>query len=163
MKGVFLYALTLFFVKMLHELGHAYTARHYGLRVPTMGLAFLIFWPMFYTDNSDAWKLRKRTSRMAIAGAGTLVELGLAVPATFLWSFLPDGPLRSACFLIAATTWISSLLINLNPFLRFDGYYLLSDFLNVPNLQARAFALGKWHLRRFLAGIESPCPDPSFF
>ncbi|MDM8551039.1 HlyD family efflux transporter periplasmic adaptor subunit [Desulfobacterales bacterium HSG2] len=162
LKGVFLYALTLFFVKMFHELGHAYTARHYGLRVPTMGLAFLVFWPMFYTDNSDAWKLRGRTSRMAIAGAGTLIELGLAVPATFLWSFLPDGPLRSVCFLIAATTWISSLLINLNPFLRFDGYYLLSDFLNVPNLQARAFALGKWHLRRFLAGLESPCPEPSF-
>lgn len=160
LEGVVLYALAIFFVKIIHELGHAYTAKHYGVNVPTMGIAFLIFWPVLYTDNSDAWRLNDRAARMAIVGAGTLAELGLAVLATLTWCFLSDGPIRSACFVVATVTWISSLLINFNPFLRFDGYYLLSDFLDVPNLQARAFALGKQFLRKIVLGLESPCPEP---
>jgi len=159
LRGLFLYGLTLFFVKFAHELGHAYTAKACGIRVPTMGVAILVLWPVLYTDNSEAWKLKDRTSRMSIVLAGTAVELGLAALATLLWNFLPDGPMRSACFLTATVTWVSSLLINLNPFLRFDGYYFLSDFLDVPNLQERAFALGKWHLRKMVPGLNISCPE----
>jgi len=158
-KGFIFYSLSLFIVKLVHELGHAYTAKAYGLKVPTMGLAFLVLWPLLYTDNSDAWKLASRKERMNIVAAGTLAELGLAVFAAFFWVFLPDGPLRSACFLSATAIWFRSFVINLNPFMRFDGYYLLSDFLDVPNLQSRAFALGKQHLRKILLGLKSPNPE----
>ncbi len=158
-KGMVFYGLTIFGVKLFHELGHAYTAKYYGVKVPTMGVAFLVLWPVLYSDTSESWKLKSRTSRMAIVASGTGVDLALAGLATVMWNFLPDSPFRSACFLIATTTWISSLLLNLSPFMRFDGYYLLSDILNVPNLQDRAFAIGKWYLRKTLLGIRSECPE----
>lgn len=159
LPGLLLYAMAILFSKLCHELGHAYTAKHYGLHVPTMGIAFLVLWPVLYSDNSEAWKLRRRRARVNIVAAGTLVELVLALLATFMWSFLPDGPAKSACFVMATVTWISSLFINMSPFLRFDGYYLLSDLWEVPNLHARAFALGKWQLRKTLLGFSAPCPE----
>nr|VFJ60039.1 MAG: putative peptide zinc metalloprotease protein [Candidatus Kentron sp. DK] len=157
--GLGLFFTFLLFSKMLHELGHAYPAKHYGLRIPTMGVALLVLWPVLYTDTTEAWKLRFRRQRLAIVVGGMTVELALALLATLLWSLLPDGPLRGAVFMLAAVTWIGSLAINLNPFMRFDGYYLLSDLWNVPNLEARAFAMGRWRLRAFLFGFDDPPPE----
>jgi len=159
LEGMLLFAVAIFIAKVIHELGHAYTAKRYGVRVPTMGIALLVLWPVLYTDTSEAWKLPGRRQRLAIAAAGMAAELALASMATLLWSFLPDGPLRSAVFMIATTSWVITLFINLNPFLRFDGYYLLSDFLEVQNLQDRSFALGKWKLRQLILGINDPSPD----
>ncbi|MDD2761800.1 MAG: hypothetical protein PHH11_16105, partial [Methylomonas sp.] len=81
------------------------------------------------------------------------------VLATLAWSFLPDGALRSAAFILATTTWLMTLTVNLSPFMRFDGYYMLADALGVDNLQARAFALARWQLRRWLLGIATPKPE----
>lgn len=159
LQGILFYGITLIMTKIIHELGHAFTAKRYGLRVPTMGVAFLVMWPVLYTDTSDAWKLPSRKQRLAIGFAGMASELCLAVLATFLWSFTGDGPLRSALFLVATVTWVLTLIINLNPFMRFDGYYLLSDYLDVQNLQDRSFALGKWKLRKVLFGIKDPVPE----
>jgi|LGVF01.1.fsa_nt_gb putative peptide zinc metalloprotease protein len=159
MEGLLLFAAAIFIAKVFHELGHAYTAKRYGVRVPTMGIALLVLWPVLYTDTSEAWKLSNRRQRLAIAAAGMAAELALASIATLLWSFLPDGPLRAATFMIATTSWVITLLVNLNPFLRFDGYYLLSDFLEIQNLQDRSFALGKWKLRQLILGINDPPPD----
>ncbi|NNJ84240.1 MAG: efflux RND transporter periplasmic adaptor subunit, partial [Gammaproteobacteria bacterium] len=147
------------FSKMLHELGHAYPAKHHGLNIPTMGVAFLVLWPVLFTDTTEAWKLRFRRQRLAIVIGGLTVELALALFATLLWSLLPDSPLRGAVFMLAAVTWIGSLAINLNPFMRFDGYYLLSDLWNVPNLEGRAFAMGRWRMRAFLWGLDDPPPE----
>ncbi|MGB5442693.1 MAG: site-2 protease family protein [Gammaproteobacteria bacterium] len=158
-QGLVLFAVAIFFTKVIHELGHAYTAVRYGVKVPSMGLAFLVLWPVLYTDTSEAWKLSSRRQRLAIAAAGITAELVLAVFATLLWSFLPDGELRSAVFIIATTTWVITLLINVNPMMRFDGYYLLSDLLEIQNLQDRSFALGKWRLRNWLFGLDEPCPE----
>jgi putative peptide zinc metalloprotease protein len=159
-QGVVWAAITLSAAKILHELGHAYTARRYGCRVPTMGVAFLVMYPVLYTDTSDSWRLTSRVQRLRVGAAGIRLELMLALLATLLWSLLPEGPARSAVFLIATATWISTLLINLNPFMRFDGYYLLSDLLDVPNLQPRAFALARWRLREALFGLGLPAPEP---
>ena len=114
---------------------------------------------MLYSDTSESWKIRSRKSRMAIVSAGVLSELALAVLAILCWSFLPDGPVRSACFILATVTWVAFVFLNLSPFLRFDGYYLLSDLLDVPNLHERASALGKWFLRKKLLGLDAPCPE----
>ncbi len=159
LDGAIVYGLTLFGVKMLHELGHAYTAARHRCRVTSMGIALMVMVPMLYCDVTDSWRLSDRRQRMAIDAAGILTELGLAVYAGLLWVLLPEGPLRTSAFLVSTASILSSLLVNLNPFMRFDGYLMLSDALNVPNLQSRAFALGRWKLRELLFALGEPKPD----
>ncbi len=158
-EGAIYYALSLGVVKTAHELGHAYMAVRYNTRVNTIGIAFLVMMPVLYTDVSDSWRLRSRKQRLMIDCAGIFVELILAGIATFLWAFLPDGSLRSICFTIATTSWLMSIALNLNPMMRFDGYYILSDLFAVPNLQQRAFAFGRWFLREKLFDLRVNPPE----
>ena len=158
-EGAITYSLALAFVKSAHELGHAFTAVRYGCRVPSMGICFLVMFPVLYTDVTDAWRLRSRRERLLIGAAGILVELAVACLATFLWAFLPEGILKSLAFSIATVGWILSLAINLNPLMRFDGYYLFADALGVDNLQSRAFAFGRWRMREILFGLKAPPPE----
>nr|VFK31429.1 MAG: putative peptide zinc metalloprotease protein [Candidatus Kentron sp. MB]VFK75478.1 MAG: putative peptide zinc metalloprotease protein [Candidatus Kentron sp. MB] len=148
--GLVNYMVALVVARLVHEFAHAYTAKRFGCHVPTMGIAFLVLWPIPYTDATDTWKLRSRHQRMMVGAAGMIAEGSLAAYATLAWSFLPQSGLREAAFTLATVAWISSLAINLLPFLRFDGYYLLSDWLETPNLHPRAFALGRWWLREAL-------------
>lgn len=157
--GALAYGATLVFAKTCHELGHALTAKRYGCRVPTMGVAFLVMWPVAYTDTNEVWKLARREQRLAVAGAGILTELAIAAWATLAWAWLPDGAPRQAAFLLSTTTWVSTLAINASPFMRFDGYFLLSDWLNLPNLHNRAFALARWDLRERLFALGEPVPE----
>ncbi|GAB2890979.1 efflux RND transporter periplasmic adaptor subunit [Paraburkholderia jirisanensis] len=150
----------LIFGKVLHEFGHAFTAYRYGCRVPTMGVALLVMVPVLYTDTTEAWKVPSRADRLRIGAAGMLSELALAAFATLAWCLLPDGPLRAGVFLLATTSWVGTLTINASPFMRFDGYFLLSDWLDMPNLHDRAFAVGRWWLREWLFGFGDPQPEP---
>lgn len=159
LQGLFYYALALSFVKCLHELGHGYAATRYGCRISTMGIALIVLFPVLFTDTTDSWKLSSRKKRLIISGAGVAVEISLAAIATLLWAFLEDGPLRSTAFFIATTSWTMSLLINLNPLMRFDAYHFLSDALGVQNLQSRSFALGRWSMREKLFGLGEPAPE----
>ncbi|QCP50822.1 HlyD family efflux transporter periplasmic adaptor subunit [Trinickia violacea] len=160
LRGLLAIGLALAFAKVLHEFGHAFTAYRYGCRVPTMGVALLVMLPVLYTDTTDAWKVPGRAERLRIGAAGMLAELALAAFATLAWSLLPDGPLRAGAFLLATTTWIGTLTINASPFMRFDGYFLLSDWLSMPNLHDRAFAFGRWRMREWLFGLGDPQPEP---
>jgi putative peptide zinc metalloprotease protein len=145
--------------KVVHELGHASAASHFGCRVPAMGVALLLGMPVLWTDVTDAWRLPRRRDRLIIDAAGMIAELALAVTATLLWTMLPDGPLRTGSYLLASSAWIITLGINLNPFMRFDGYYLIVDALDIPNLQDRSFALARWWLRESLFGFNIPIPE----
>lgn len=158
-EGLIAYGIGLSVVKVAHELGHAYTATRFGCRVPSMGVSFLIMMPMLYTDTTGAWRLISRRKRLMIDCAGVSAELMIASVATFVWALLPEGTLRSVAFILATTSWVMSLAINLNPFMRFDGYFVLSDMLGVPNLQPRAFALGRWRLRELLFNLGEPVPE----
>ncbi|MGP0172273.1 HlyD family efflux transporter periplasmic adaptor subunit [Pseudomonas sp. NCHU5208] len=158
--GALAFGVALTFAKLCHEFGHAFMAKRAGCRVQSMGLAFMVLLPMFYTDVSDAWRVRDRRSRLLIGAGGVLAELSLAVLALLAWSLLPDGPARTAAFMLASATWITTLVINLNPFMRFDGYFLISDLWGVDNLQQRAFALCRWRLREALFGYGEPAPEP---
>ncbi|WP_448722637.1 biotin/lipoyl-binding protein [Pseudomonas farris] len=158
--GALAFGVALFFAKLCHEFGHAFMAKRAGCRVQSMGVAFMVLLPMFYTDVSDAWRVNDRRARLLIGAGGVLAELVLACIALLAWSLLPDGPGRTAAFMLASATWITTLVINLNPFMRFDGYFLLSDFWEVDNLQGRAFALCRWRLREFLFGYAAPAPEP---
>ncbi len=158
-QGLIAYGIGLFVIKILHELGHAYTATRFGCRIPSMGVSFLVMMPVLYTDTSGAWRLTSRKQRLMIDCAGVTVELMIAGVATMAWVLLPDGMVRSVAFILATTSWVMSLAINLNPFMRFDGYYVLSDWLGVPNLQPRAFALGRWRLREMLFALGDEAPE----
>ena len=110
-RGAISYVFALVFVKALHELGHAYQATRRGVRVPTMGVAFMVFIPLLYTDVSDAWRLRKRRDKLMIDAAGVIVELHLALLGTFAWAFLPDGGARNVAFVLATSSWLVSLFV----------------------------------------------------
>ena len=158
--GALAFGVALFFAKLCHEFGHAFMAKRAGCRVQSMGVAFMVLLPMFYTDVSDAWRVNDRRARLLIGAGGVLAELLLASIALLAWSLLPDGPGRTAAFMLASATWMTTLVINLNPFMRFDGYFLLSDYWQVDNLQGRAFDLCRWRLREFLFGYGAPAPEP---
>ncbi len=153
LSGLAVYLLVLFAVKILHELGHAYTAKAVGCRVPVIGVAFMVGWPILFTDTSDAWKLPDRRTRLRIGIAGVSVELAIAVISLFLWSIAPEGTLKSALFLLSTTTWLLSIFVNFNPLMRFDGYYIVSDLLDEPNMEQRSFNMAKWWLRERLFGL----------
>lgn len=160
-KGIFIYAVGITGVKLIHEFSHAYTAKYYKIHVPSMGVAFLVLWPVLYTDVTDSWKLEKRRHRLAISGAGVVSELIIAGICTFLWSISTPGLLQSVFFVLSSATWISTLAINLNPALRFDGYYLLCDIWGIDNLQSRCFAMTRWKYRKMLFGLDLPPPEPN--
>jgi len=158
LEGALLFGGALAGVKVLHELGHAYTAHRLGCRVATMGVGLMLLWPVLYTDASDAWRLPSRRQRLAIAAAGIKVELAIAALALFVWNLLPEGPARSVCFVLSSSTWLLTLTINLNPLMRFDGYFILSDALGIENLHERAVAAARWRMREFLYGLGDPPP-----
>lgn len=157
--GLLAYGIAIFAVKLLHELGHAFTTKRFGCRVPTMGVAFLVLWPMAYTDTNESWRLTDNRQRLAVSVAGIVTELIIAVWATLAWTLLPDGALRSAMFFLATTSWVATLAINASPFMRFDGYFILSDALDMPNMHARSSALARWKLREWLFGLGDPRPE----
>ena len=154
------YAIAVTFSKVIHELAHAYAARRYGVRVPTIGVAFLVMWPYLYTDTGETWKLGDRRKQLVIACAGMGAELVLAVFSTLLWAMAPEGGAKNVFFVLATTTWVMTLAINASPFMRFDGYFVLSDILDFPNLHERGTACGKWWLRRTFFGLVEPQPEP---
>jgi putative peptide zinc metalloprotease protein len=157
---VFFYlAVGIFITKIFHELGHAYMCKKHGATVPTMGVAFLVMWPVLYTDTSDSWRLSSNNARLKISLSGIWMELYLSVIAAWLWLLMGPGELRSVLFFIASTSWMISILINISPFMRFDGYYAFSDIWGVRNLQPRSFALAKWALRKVLFGLNLPVPE----
>lgn len=158
-EGLAAYGVALVLVKLLHELGHAFTAKRFGCRVPTMGVAFLVLWPMAYTDTNETWRLTSRWQRLQVASAGILTELVIAAWATLAWALLPDGELRSAAFVLATTGWVATLAVNASPFMRFDGYFILSDWLDLPNLHERSFALARWKLREWLFDLGEQRPE----
>ena len=158
-SGIVGYAIALSCAKILHEMGHALTATRLGVRVAHMGLALVVMFPMLYTDTSESWKLKNPRQRLAIASAGIVTELALAGMATLAWSLSPDGAFRSAMFFLATTSWVLTLAINASPFMRFDGYFILTDILDTPNLHERAGALARVWLRRVLLGFDEPWPE----
>lgn len=158
-EGLLSFAAALVVAKTLHEMGHALVATRLGLKVAHMGIAFVVMWPMLYTDTGESWKLRSNRQRLAIASAGIITELGLAGLSTLGWALADPGPLRNGLLYLATTSWALSLALNASPFMRFDGYFIFSDLLDFPNLHERAGALARTTLRRNLLGLDEPWPE----
>jgi putative peptide zinc metalloprotease protein len=158
-QGIVAYGLAVTVVKSLHELSHAYTAKTHGLRVPVIGVAFIVFWPVLYTDTTDAWRLPNRRDRLEIGAAGVLAELTIAAWSLLLWNLFPDGPAGSILFLFGTSTWLISVFVNFNPLMRYDGYYLFSDLVRERNLESRSHAVCRWWLREKVLGLGALPPE----
>lgn len=153
MANVPLFAVALLALKAVHEFGHAIVAKIHGTRVPAMGIAMMLGIPVFYTDTTDVWRLKERGKRLSVVVAGVGAELLVAVPLLLLWTLLPEGTLRTIAAVLATLTVVTSLIINLNPFMRYDGYFALSDMTGIANLQDRSFQHTRSHLRALLFGL----------
>ena len=125
-------------VKIVHELGHAIAAMTYGANCKQIGVMLLFFMPTLYCDVSAAWRLESRTQRIAISAAGVYVELMICLLAAISWALSSPGIVNTISFQLMALCGIGTVLINGNPLMRYDGYYILSDLLNRPNLSLSA-------------------------
>ncbi|MCC5848606.1 MAG: hypothetical protein JJU29_10960 [Verrucomicrobia bacterium] len=136
--NLFLLYGSLVFIKALHEFGHGLACKRYGGEVHTMGIMLMIFTPIPYVDATSSWAFRKRSQRMLVGAGGMIFELFVAAIATFVWASTGPGVLNAVMYNMMFIASVSTLLFNGNPLLRYDGYYLLSDMLDIPNLYQRS-------------------------
>jgi len=140
--------------RLAHELGHAYAAKAFGLEVKALGLALLILFPCPYIDTTDAWKLSSRRQRMIIGAAGIFAEMIIASLSVFIWFFSKPGMLNYLSFYLMTVSTVSTLAFNANPLMKFDGYFILSDYLRLPNLAPRSFQYIKMILMTKFLGVS---------
>lgn len=147
-------------VKTLHEFGHAYFCRKFGGEVHTMGVLLMIFTPTPYMDATSSWGFRSRGQRVLVGAAGMIVEVFVAALAVFVWANTSTGmTIHHLAYNIIFIASVSTVLFNLIPLLRFDGYYILSDLLDIPNLAQRSLQQLKYLIEKHAFGLrraESP-------
>lgn len=141
-------------MKLIHETGHAFVCKRYGGEVRTFGLMFLLFTPLPYMDASSAWAFTNRWHRIYVGFAGMAVELFLAALGALVWSNTGPGLVNSLAFNVMVIGSVSSFLFNGNPLLRFDAYYILSDFAEIPNLYQKGQQQWKHLLDRYVLGTQ---------
>lgn len=150
-------------VKALHELGHAYATKRWGGEVHEIGIMLLVLVPVPYVDASASWGFRNKHQRMVVGAAGIAVELFLGSLALFVWLSVEAGAVRAVAYNVMLISGISTLLFNGNPLLRFDGYYVLSDAIEIPNLGTRANKYLGYLFQRHLCAVkdaDNPAETP---
>ncbi len=143
-------------VKVLHEFGHGLSCKHFRGECHEIGLMFLVFTPCLYCNVSDSWMLPNKWHRVIIGAAGMYIELTLASIATFLWWFSEPGLLNQLCLSVMFICSVSTLIFNGNPLLRFDGYYIMMDIAEIPNLRQKATEILKRFMVGLCLGLEQP-------
>ena len=145
--------------KVLHEFGHGLSCKHFGGECHEMGVMVLVLTPCLYCNVSDSWMLPSKWQRAAIGAAGMYVELVLASVATYIWWFSEPGMLNNLCLNVMFVCSVSTLVFNANPLLRYDGYYILADLAEIPNLRQKATTVLSRKLSDWCLGLEQP-EDP---
>lgn len=153
-ESLLLLLLTYPLVKALHELGHGYATKVRGGEVHEIGVMFLVFIPVPYVDATAASSFRSKWHRALVGSAGMLVEVFLAALAMFVWVSVEPGLVKAFAFNVMVIGGISTVLFNGNPLLRFDGYYVLSDLIEIPNLGPRSNRYIGYLVQRHLFGVE---------
>lgn len=144
--------------KTLHEFSHAALCKRFGGEVHKLGVMLLIFAPMPYVDATSAWGFRARSERALVGAAGVLAELALAAVAAIFWSHTAPGTLNALAYNIMFVASVSTLVFNLNPLMRFDGYHILVDLLDVPNLFQRSREQLRYIGEKHILGLPSAQP-----
>jgi putative peptide zinc metalloprotease protein len=145
-------------LKFLHEFSHGAVCKRYGGTVRETGLMFIMLAPVAYVDVTSSWRFRSKWQRIHTAAAGVYMELLCAAIAALVWSHTEPGPLNLVCFNAVLMASLTTLLFNANPLMKYDGYYILSDLLDIPNLYSNGQQyLQHWALR-YLLGVSSSPP-----
>ncbi len=154
-------------IKAIHEFGHGFACKHFGRQshsggeVHTMGIMFIVFMPLPYVDASSAWALRNKWHRAFIGAAGMYVETAIGAIAAIIWSnSAADTPIAALSYNMIFIAGVTTILFNANPLIKFDGYYILSDLLETPNLQQRSKEYLYYLVKKFAYGVRRP-RDPS--
>lgn len=145
-------------IKTIHELGHAYSTKMWGGKVPEIGVMFLVFAPIPYCESSSASLINSKIKRALIGAAGMLAEVFIASMAMFIWLLVEPGLVRAIAFNVMIIAGISTLLINGNPLLRYDAYYILADLIEIPNLAQRGQRYWAYLCDRYLFGARDQHP-----
>lgn len=145
--------------KVIHEFGHGLTCKHFGGECHKIGMMLLVFSPTLYCDVSDSWMMKNKWHRIWIGGAGAYIEVFLSSLAVFGWWFSQPGMFNYLCLNLFFVTTVSTVIFNLNPLIRFDGYYMLSDYLEIPNLKQKADKALMKAFAWYCLGIHMP-DDP---
>ncbi|MCA9079348.1 MAG: biotin/lipoyl-binding protein [Planctomycetaceae bacterium] len=146
-------------LKLVHEFAHAISCRRYGGQVREMGLVFILFAPIAYVDVTSSWAFPSRWRRMAVAAAGMYIELIVAAIAIILWCSSDNPVLRFVLYQTIVMAGVTTVLFNANPLMRFDGYYILSDLLGIPNLYTQGSKASAQWLGRLVWGHGSPSKE----
>lgn len=154
-NNLFLLYLCTVAVKALHEFGHAYFCRKFGGEVHVMGIMLMIFTPMPYVDATSSWGFRERWKRVLVGSAGMIVEVFFAAIAALVWAKTAPGIVHSIAYKIMFVASVSTVIFNINPLMRFDGYYILSDLVEIPNLNQRAMTQLRCWAERYLFGVKN--------
>jgi len=162
-QNLFLLWLVYPLIKLVHELGHGLAVKRWRGEVHEMGIMLLVLAPVPYVDASAAAAFTDKRKRMLVGAAGIMVELFVAALAMFVWLAVEPGVVRSIAFNLMLIGGISTVVFNGNPLLRFDAYYVLADWLDMPNLAARSNKFIGYLMKRYVFGMEnaeSPATDP---
>lgn len=146
------------FIKTLHEAAHALVLQRFGAQVRQAGVTLILLSPVPFVDASAADGLRRRGQRALVSAAGIMAELALAALAVFVWVAVQPGLLRDIAFVVAFTGALSTLLVNGNPLLRYDGYFVLCDLLDLRNLASRSGRYWAEGFGRYLFGVRPAAP-----
>lgn len=159
LKNAIWLSVALAVTKVIHEFGHGLTCKHFGGECHEMGLMILVLTPCLYCNVSDSWMLPNKWHRAAIGAAGMYVEVVIASISTFIWWFSEPGLLNNLCLSTMFVCSVSTVVFNSNPLLRYDGYYILSDLTEIPNLRQKASDILNRKLGQWCLGLE-PRDDP---
>ncbi len=159
-RNVALMWVTLIGLKILHEFGHAFACRHYGGHVPEMGAFIMMFTPVAYVDATASWGFSNKWHRIIVSLAGMYVEAFIASIAVFVWAMTGPSIVNSLAYNIIFLASVITALFNINPLMRYDGYYIFSDLVEIPNLRARASQKVKIVFKKWFLGIETNAVAP---
>ncbi len=146
-------------MKAFHEFAHAYAVKAWGGEVHEMGITLLVLMPVPYVDATAAWAFREKYKRVLVSAAGMIVELFLAAIALIIWTLVEPGLIKDAALSAFLIGSVSTILFNANPLLRFDGYYILQDLIEIPNLYSRSAKYVLYLMKRYILGLKN-APSP---
>ncbi|NBS52458.1 MAG: HlyD family efflux transporter periplasmic adaptor subunit, partial [Spartobacteria bacterium] len=159
-ENLFIIWIVMILVKIVHEFGHGLACKHFGGEVHEMGAMFILFSPFLFCNATDSWVFTEKWKRIVVNFGGIYLELFLASVAAALWVLTPPGLFNQVCFNVALVCSVMTVFFNVNPLMKFDGYYALSDFLEVPNLKERADRALVTRTAGFFTGGEGVLHDP---
>ena len=160
--NLFLLWLSIIFVKTCHEFGHATTCRHFGGEVHEIGVCLICFTPCGYVDASDAYMMKHKRHKIYTTLAGVFTEFIIASLCAYAWLYLSPGLLKNIAFNLMFVASINTIFFNMNPLMRFDGYYVVSDLADIPNLRTKSINYCSYRIQQFLFGIRNTFQERLF-